>query len=59
MTWLAVCLVLVAALGVALQIAGIVFASIDVARGCPDCRKGALCERCLAESEAIRPGGSW
>lgn len=22
---------------------------------CPDCRKGALCARCLAESEAIRP----
>lgn len=32
-------------------------AFLDQFASCPDCRKGALCARCLAESEAIRPGG--
>ena len=50
--WAQVVGVTVAFLGLWLQLLG---DSIRLARGCPDCRKGAKCAACLAAAEAIRP----
>jgi len=46
---------LAAFVGLALQVWGLIQDNLRIALGCPDCRKGARCARCLAESEAIRP----
>lgn len=41
--------------GVMLQLAGDVLVNLRTMAGCADCRKGSLCARCLASSEAIHP----
>ena len=41
-------------LGLYLQLAALTGRMLRTAQGGPDCRKGAKCARCLAESEAIR-----